>query len=130
MNVHTVRRAPRTSPDAPAWGSARVKAGWVVLLVVSVGGALNHLLGAVTFAEAGEEQLMFVLFGGVNAYAAAVLLSPYRRLQRWAWGATWIEVAAFAAAAPLVGGGTGTGYLVVAAVAAIAQLATFRAFWR
>lgn len=130
MSVYTDRPHPQTTTSAPPWGSATAKTGWVVLLVVSITGALNHLLGVVTFATAGEERLMFALFTLLNGYAIAVLLLPYRRHQRWAWIITWLEVAAFAAAMPLIGGGLGVGYLVVAAVAALAQLATLRSFWR
>lgn len=130
MTLHTDHPRPQTTTSAPPWGSATAKTGWVVLLVVSVTGALNHLLGVVTFASGGEERLMFVLFTLLNGYAIAVLLFPYRRHQRWAWAITWLEVAAFTAAMPLIGGDLGVGYLVVAAVAALAQLATLRSVWR
>jgi hypothetical protein len=97
--------------------------------VISIIGVLNHLVGVWTVAEDGEEQLTFALFAAVNASATAVLLRPYRRHETWAWLVTWVQVAAFASVLPLTGGGgVGLGYLVVAAVCGLAQLATLPDF--
>lgn len=114
--------------NGSAWTSAMGKVGWGVLLAISIVGVLNHLLAVFTFATTGEEQQMFALFAGINAYAIAVLASPYRQHQRWAWFITWLEVAAFASVLPLIGGGVGWGYLVVAVVAGLAQLAALPSF--
>jgi len=129
-NTYAGHRRPHTHTQrGPAWASTAAKIGWVVLLAISTVGVLNHLLAVFTFATAGQEQQMFALFAGINAYAIAVLASPYRQHQVWAWLITWLEVAAFASALPLSGGDVGLGYLVVAAIAALAQLATLPSFW-
>jgi hypothetical protein len=131
MTVHAERqRQQAATGSGPTWASTMGRIGWVVLVVISIIGVLNHLLGVFTFASSEEEQLMFAMFAAVNAYATAVLLSPYRRRMRWAWLITWVEVAAFALVFPLTGGGVGLGYLVVAAIAALAQLATLPSFGR
>ena len=54
-------------------------------MTISILGVLNHLLAVFTFATSGQEQQLFALFAGVNAYAVAVLATPYRRHERWAW---------------------------------------------
>lgn len=130
IDTYADRRGPDPATQRePAWASTLGSIGWVVLLAISVVGVLNHVLAVFTFATVGEEQQMFALFAGINAYAIAVLASPYRRHQRWAWIITWLEVAAFASVLPLLGGVVGLGYLVVAAVAALAQLFTLPSFW-
>ncbi len=130
MNVPEQLGGPHTvTRSSPTWSSTTASTGWVVLLVISVFGALNHLLGVFAFATSEDEQLAFGMAAGVNAYATAVLLVPYRRHERWAWLLTWLEVAAFASVLPLTSGGLGLGYLVVAAIAALAQLATLSEFW-
>lgn len=108
-------------------GPARI--AWLALLVMSGLGALNHGMGVFGIAEGDTEQLMFALFAGVNLYALAVLLGPYRRGEQWAWLVTWVEVAAFAVVFPLVDEpGIGTAYLVGAGVAALAQVVAWPAF--
>ncbi len=130
MDVRASRqRRNTTTTGSPAWSSATARTGWVVLLVISVIGGLNHLLGVLAFATSADERLAFTMFAGVNAYATAVLLVEYRRHRRWAWYVTWLEVAAFSTVLPLAGGGIGLGYLVVAVVAGLAQLATLPEFW-
>lgn len=123
-----VQAGPRglstTTGRGPTWSSATARSGWAVLVLISITGALNHVLGVVTFATSEDERLAFTMFAGVNVYATAVLLVPYRRRELWAWLVTWLQVAAFASVLPLAGGGIGLGYLVVAAIAALAQLAT------
>ncbi len=130
MNVQTDRQRPHEATrSGPTRASTTARIGWVVLLAISIVGVLNHLLGVLAFATSSDERLAFAMFACVNAYATAVLLVPYRRRVGWAWSITWLEVAAFASVLPLTGGGgIGVGYLVVAAVAALAQLATLPDF--
>ncbi len=106
-------------------GSTKLpKVAWVVLVVVSVLGVVNHTVGVFAIAQEDPEPLMFALFAGLNLYATAVLLWPYRRGEMWAWLITWVEVAAFALVYPLTDPQVGTGYLVGAIIAAFAQVAT------
>jgi hypothetical protein len=106
-------------------GSTKLpKVAWVVLVVVSVLGVLNHAVGVFAIAQEDPEPLMFALFAGLNLYATAVLLRPYRRGEMWAWLVTWVEVAALALVYPLTDPQIGTGYLVGAIIAALAQVAT------
>jgi hypothetical protein len=71
---------------------ASFKTGWVLLLVVSVIATLNHLV--LIFAL--NQQLLFLGWTAFNLYACLVLWFPFRKRERWAWGAMWILVIAFA----------------------------------
>lgn len=114
-----------TAETAVRSGSAKLpKVAWVVLVVVSVLGVINHLLGVFAIAQDDSEALMFALFAGLNLYATAVLLRPYRRGELWAWLVTWVEVVAFAIVSPLTDPQVGAAYLVGAIIAALAQAAT------
>jgi hypothetical protein len=105
-------------------GSTKLaRVAWVVLVVVSALGVLNHAVGVFVIAEEDPEPLMFALFAGLNLYAAAVLLGPYQRGEMWAWLVTWVEVAALALVYPLTDPEVGTWYLAGAIIAALAQVA-------
>jgi hypothetical protein len=67
---------------------------WWVLFVSTSLFALNHIVGAVTFATSGDETVMFLIFGALNLLTLVVLLVPYRARERWAWWAIWIPIAA------------------------------------
>ena len=67
--------------------------------------------------------MMSTLFAGLDLYAAVVLLTAYRRRERWAWAVTWVHTAAYALAFVFIGPGIGSIYLIIAGVSAVAQLA-------
>ena len=71
--------------------------------------------------------MMFALFAGLDLYAVVVLLTAYRRRERWAWALTWVHAAAYASAFVFLGPGLGSVYLIVAGVSALAQLAALAA---
>jgi len=104
-------------------GSALATGAWGVLLGLSILGVVNHVLGVATFAGDGNERMMFTLFAALDLYAAVVLLTAYRRGEPWAWALTWVHTAAYALAFVFIGPGIGSMYLIVAGVAALAQLA-------
>lgn len=70
------------------------RVAWWILLVSTSLFALNHIVGAATFATTDDERVMFMIFAALNLLALAVLLVPYRARERWAWWATWIPIAA------------------------------------
>lgn len=104
-------------------GSGLAAGAWGVLVGLSTLGVLNHVLGVVTVARNADEQMMFALFAGLDVYAVVVLLTAYRRRERWAWALTWVHTAAYALAFVFLGPGIGSIYLIVAGVSALAQLA-------
>ena len=55
---------------------------------------VNHVLGVATFAGNGDERMMFTLFAALDLYAVVVLLTAYRRGERWAWALIWVHTAA------------------------------------
>jgi len=124
-----------TNPDQSATsrpgdrhaGTALAAGAWGLLLGLSVLGVLNHVLGVATFAGTGDERMMFALFAGLDLYAVVVLLTAYRRRERWAWAVTWVHTAAYASAFVFLGPGIGSIYLIVAGVSALAQLAALAA---
>jgi hypothetical protein len=66
--------------------------GWWVLVVLTALFALNHLLGAATFARSDDERVMFLIFAALNLLTLVVLIVPYRARERWAWWAVWIPI--------------------------------------
>ena len=126
MNSYpTVARTQHGDSNDQQHPPNRVRAGaWGLLLGLSILGVLNHALGAATFASNSDEQMMFTLFAALDLYAMVVLLTAYRRRERWAWALTWVHSAAYAVAFLLIGPGIGSIYLIVAGVSALAQLAT------
>ena len=110
-------------PSARRTRSALATGAWGLLLALSILGVLNHVLGVATFASNGDERMLFTLFAALDFYAAVVLLTAYRRRERWAWALTWVHTAAYALAFVFIGPGIGSIYLIIAGVSALAQLA-------
>ena len=103
-------------------------ATWV-LIVVSVLALLNHAMGTFGIAENEDQRLLFATFAMFNLLSLLVLWLPFRSGQRWAWAASWTSVGAFGLVLPIVGAnGIGVMYAVLAAVMAVALLATERDF--
>lgn len=99
--------------------------GWWVLLASTLLFALNHLVGAATFAASADERVMFLIFGALNLLALVVVIVPYRARERWAWWATWIPVAAMFIGPIVFGPGPITAiYLVGGGIMILAQLMT------
>ncbi|GAB3742997.1 hypothetical protein [Microlunatus parietis] len=118
----------QSSEGGPGRAVARI--GWVVLVVLTAGYAINHVAGIATFSDTDDERLMFAVFAGLNALTLIILLLPYRQRQFWAWAATWVSVAVFALCPIWVAPPIGLFYLGTAVVLALAQLATLPDFTR
>jgi hypothetical protein len=73
--------------------STRFKVGWIMLLVISILMALQHLV--LIFAIM-DEAVLFIGWTAFNLYSSIVLYIPFRRGERWAWVTTWIMVLVFA----------------------------------
>src|SRR5262245_13433427 len=100
------------------------KAGWILLLVVSVLMTLNHLVLIFVL----DQPTLFIGWTAFNLYALLVGWFPFRQGERWAWGATWILVIALASTI-LFDRQIGPFYLGAAAIAAVGLLLTASAFF-
>lgn len=100
------------------------KAGWWFLVAVTAVSVAGHAL--LTFVADGE-GVLFIGWTTMNLYALAVLLTAYRRRESWGWWATWLMPASYASLS-LFDSEVGPGYLGVAVLMAVAQLATRPAF--
>lgn len=77
--------------------SARYKIGWWILVVIAGASVVNHISGPfLGFASGDDEVLAFLGLAAMNIYAVVVLLTGYRRGERWAWWVTWVMVATYA----------------------------------
>ncbi len=65
--------------------------GWGILLFLAIGNALGHVVISL-FAGPDPILLAWIV---MNALAAAILLVPYRRGEKWAWYAIWGLVIAY-----------------------------------
>ena len=99
--------------------------GWIILLAISVLATLNHFM----LPLYGDWIGLAIGFTGYSLYATVVLAIPFRRGERWAWYATWIQVIGFAALM-LTGESIAVAYLIAAGVMAISLLITRSAFFR
>lgn len=70
------------------------KAGWSILLTAAALMALNHFALLFTL----NEPTLFLGWGIFNLYSLVVIAIPFRRLEKWAWYATWILPAGLIAA--------------------------------
>lgn len=68
------------------------KIAWLTMLTIAILATLNHIILIFVISE---EATLFVGWAAYNAYAAIVLLIPFRHSQRWAWYSTWILVMGF-----------------------------------
>ena len=104
------------------------KIGWWILVVLIGGSVLNHVLGPLTgFAEGDAEVFVFLSLAALNIYTLVVLLTGYRRGERWAWGVTWTMIVVYAMT-PLYAPEAGRYYQGAAVVMAVAQLLTWSGF--
>ena len=104
--------------------NAVFKIGWIVLLVSAALMTLNHF-GLVFFLD---DPILFTGWGAFNLYALLVIAIPFRRLEKWAWYATWILATGLAAGgftAPDIAGL----YYAVAAACVLGLLFTLRDFF-
>lgn len=99
-------------------------AGWVLLLVSAALMTLNHLV--LIFAL--DEPILFQGWTAFNLYALTVIAIPFRRLEKWAWYATWILPIGLAAAAFLTPN-IAFYYYSVAAAGVLGLLLTMRGFF-
>jgi hypothetical protein len=108
--------------------STNYKIGWWILTGFNGLFMLNHLAGPLTgFAEGDAEVFVFFSLAALNIYALALLLTAYRRGERWAWWITWVMVAIFGITI-LYAPDAGRYYLGAAVVMAVAQLLTWSGF--
>jgi hypothetical protein len=108
--------------------STGYKVGWWILVVISGLSILNHLSGPLFgFAEGTAEVFVFFTLAALNIYALVVLLTGYRRGERWAWWVTWAMVIIYGLTI-LYAPDIGRYYLGAAVLMALAQLLTWSAF--
>jgi hypothetical protein len=108
--------------------SIAYRIGWWVLVVINGGSVLNHVSGPLTgFAQGDAEVFVFFSLAALNIYALVVLLTGYRRGERWAWWVTWAMVIIYGLTI-LYAPDVGRYYLGAAVLMALAQLLTWSAF--
>lgn len=102
--------------------------GWWILVVITGGSVLNHVLGPLTgFAEGDGEVFVFFSLAALNIYTLVVLFTGYRRGERWAWWVTWTMIVIYAMTT-LYAPEAGRYYQGAAVVMAVAQLLTWSGF--
>lgn len=66
--------------------NSRFKIGWIILVIFAALMMLNHFV-LIFFLD---EPVLFTGYAAFNLYALLVILIPFRRIEKWAWLATWI----------------------------------------
>ena len=64
----------------------RFKIGWIILLLSAVLMILNHIVLFFVL----DNPALYLGWAAFNLYAFLVICIPLRRLEKWAWYATWI----------------------------------------
>ncbi len=112
------------SVTASTGQSALFKVGWIVLVLSAGLMTLNHLV-LIFFLDT---PILFLGWAAFNLYSLVVIGIPFRRLEKWAWYATWILPVGLAA-----GGFTAPDialfYYAVAAACVVGLLVTMRDFF-
>jgi hypothetical protein len=106
--------------------SAAFQIGWIVLLVATALFTVLHIL--LMFTMEGETTL-FMGWAAFNLITAIVLCIPFRRNEKWAWYATWIQVIGFMAPILVIRESFVVMYMIAAGVMALGLLLTRPAFF-
>jgi len=113
-----------TSATVNTGQSALFRTGWIVLLLAAALMTLNHF-GLMVFLD---QPILFLGWTAFNLYALVLIAIPFRRLEKWAWYATWLLPVGLAA-----GGFTDPAiavfYYAVAAACVLGLLLTMREFF-
>ncbi len=107
----------------PAVSGVAFKVGYGLLLAGAGLMTLNHFVLIFVF----DNPILFVGWACLNALNLTVLCIPFRRLEPWAWAATWLLPIALTIVAVL-DRNIALYYLAVAAVCVVGLLLTVRAF--
>src|SRR4051812_5962092 len=70
------------------------KTGWIILIIAAGLMTLNHLVLMFVL----KDPILFLGWTVFNLYSLLVIAIPFRRLEKWAWYATWILAIGLAAA--------------------------------
>ena len=103
------------------------KIGWIVLLAISVLGALGHIMLIFVMSD---EALLFVGWAAFNLLSTALLYIPFRRGEKWTWYTSWILVIGFAVPILFTTDLFAVAYLIAAVVVALALLLMRSAFFQ
>lgn len=101
--------------------------GWIVLLFVSAMFALWHSIAMFTIPG---ETTLFMGWAAFNLLTGIVLCIPFRRNEKSAWYATWIQVIGFIVPILVTPESFVTMYLIAAGAMALGLLLTWTAFLR
>ena len=113
-----------TSATVNVGQSPIFKSGWIILLLSAALMTLNHFVLMFVL----DDPALFIGWAAFNFYALLVIAIPFRRLEIWAWYASWvlpIGLAAGAFTAPDIA----LFYYAVAAAGALGLLLTIRGFF-
>lgn len=103
--------------------NTRFKTGWLVLMVLSVLAAINHIILIFVL----DEPVLFIGWAAFNLYSTLVLYIPFRQGEKWSWYTSWILVVGFASMI-MFDPEVGLYYLVVAVLMVLGLLLTRSAF--
>ncbi|HKY55902.1 MAG TPA: hypothetical protein VJM08_16415 [Anaerolineales bacterium] len=107
--------------------SAAFQIGWIVLLSLSAMATLWLILLMFTFVD---DAPVLMTGAAVSLYTTLILSIPFRRGEKWAWYATWIQVILFASTIFFGTPEITMKYLVAAGLMALCLLFTGPAFFQ
>jgi hypothetical protein len=105
--------------------STAFKIGWWILFGLNAWSALGQLV----FIFIYPAESMFAFGTVFHLAAAALVLIPYRRAEKWAWYLVWIFLIPMVMVFFNDPTWIGTGYLVAALAMAAGQVLTLRVFF-
>ena len=101
--------------------------GWIVLLFIS---ALSTLWLIILMLTIVDEAPLFMGWAAFSLMTSLVLFIPFRRGEKWAWFAAWIQVIVFAGTIFFGTPEIAMKYLVAAGLMALCLLLTSPTFFR
>lgn len=101
--------------------------GWIVLLILS---ALTTLWLIILMLTIVEDAPVLMTAAAVSLYATLILYMPFRRGEKWAWFAIWVQVILFGSTTFFSPPEIATKYVVAAAVMAVCLWLTAPAFFQ
>jgi len=101
--------------------------GWIILLVPTALFTFPHILLMLTMEG---ETTLFMAAAAFNLLTGILICIPFRRNEKWAWYATWIQVIFFIAPFLVTRESFVTMYLIAAGAMALGLLLTWPTFFQ
>ena len=110
-----------------ATDSAAFNLGWIVLLILS---ALTTVWLIILMFTIVDDAPILMSWAAFSLYATLILSIPFRRGEKWAWFAIWIEVILFGSTIFFSPPEIAMKYVVAAGLMGLCMLLTAPAFFR